>query len=269
MSGHTRGHARLCQPTPLPLWVSGVSWNWWTLRCPARLVDSLRKAPHWLNGSLSCSQCQFKVSTWTLAALFFPSTRRCQEERLCHEYKCVIISPSPPIALSLKTVTQLLMQSLALAANVSLSSPLASPSPVGQTRDPLHVNKTKQTISQSIGSPSLISLHLLQQMKTTKDLSPHEGPWLWWSGANEIRLFMYRKAGERKRLLCGPLEGVFQTKRREEMKEWGQLSVWSTELDKWLDGEDRLIFLCWTWQTWMMHVISCSSECRWKDYLDI
>lgn len=57
-------------------------------------------------------------------------------------------------------------------------------------------------------------------MKTTEDLSPREGSQLWWSGANEIRLFfMYRKAGERKRLLCGPLEGVFQTKRRGEMKE--------------------------------------------------
>lgn len=54
------------QLTPLPLSVPGVSQPWWTLCCPVRLVDSLRKAPHWLNESLSCSQCQLKVSPLTL-----------------------------------------------------------------------------------------------------------------------------------------------------------------------------------------------------------
>lgn len=52
--------------TPLPLTVPGVPQLWWTLDCPARLVDSLRKALHWSNVSLSCSQCQPKVSMLTL-----------------------------------------------------------------------------------------------------------------------------------------------------------------------------------------------------------
>lgn len=56
-------------------------------------------------------------------------------------------------------------------------------------------------------------------MKTAEDPSPREGFRVWCSGANEIRLFMSGKAGERKRLLCVPLEGVLQTKRRGEMKE--------------------------------------------------
>lgn len=57
---------------------------------------------------------------------------------------------------------------------------------------------------------------------------------------------MYRKSVMGKHLLCVPLEGmkIFQTKRQGEMKEWGQLSVCNRELDKWLDQEDRLIFLC-------------------------
>lgn len=57
---------------------------------------------------------------------------------------------------------------------------------------------------------------------------------------------MYCKSSMEKHLLCVPLEGmkIFQTKRQAEMKEWGQLSVCNRELDKWLDREDRLIFLC-------------------------
>lgn len=55
---------------------------------------------------------------------------------------------------------------------------------------------------------------------------------------------MHCKSDTRKHLLCIPLEGmkIFQTKRKKEMKEWGQLSVCNRELDKWLDWEDRLIF---------------------------
>lgn len=107
---HTHAHAlplHLSQLAPLLLSVPGVSQSWWTLCCPVRLVDSLRKAPYWLNVSLSCLQCQLKVRTLTLSSF----SRRSQVAKLFHEYEHVIIFLSPltqPLILFIKTTSRLL-----------------------------------------------------------------------------------------------------------------------------------------------------------------
>lgn len=97
----------LSQLAPLLLSVPGVSQSWWTLCCPMRLVDSLRKAPYWLNVSLPCLQCQLKVRTLTLSSF----SRRSQVAKLFHEYEPVIIFLpllTQPLILFIKTTSRLL-----------------------------------------------------------------------------------------------------------------------------------------------------------------
>lgn len=180
--------------------------------------------------------------------------------RLCHEYKCVIIFRSPLIAPPFKIVMKIPGQLLTFTVSLCSSSlhvPLQR-FPL-KTHAKVHINFKKHIFF--FLRCVVISQFLCPLCWRKPQRSCHRIKVLGFGGVARMRFaFMYRKAGERKHLLCVPLEGIFQTKRRGEMKEWGQLSVCSKELDKWLDWGDRLIFLCWTWWTWMMHKISCSSE---------
>lgn len=169
----------LFQLTPLPLTVPGVSQLWWTLCCPVRLVDSLRKALHWLNVGLSYSQCQLKVSLLTL--IFWCS----QVPQLCYGYYCYYFSSDDSTAYIIhkdgKPIIDIHIESLfGSFLSLSLQWPRLK-----------HLPKHLLIVNLFFLPPHLfISISSLPINKTAEGLLPHKSCSIWSSGLNEIHFYV-------------------------------------------------------------------------------